>query len=383
MQFKDDMKGFSEENPFLDNQGKFIHGELKNEKFHRVKNIKKSHSEINSKKFHSETNQISRQREEEVVEDDAYDRDDFYNYIAKANASIDLKKKEKEDEISEEAKREAGIKTAFVEALKKKEDIKKELQGETSYDGDVVALGKQGVVAIVYDFFDLKNKLKELVGELLVALIPYLVAAFSIVLVFLVIVAILIEAFASMEKVGNGIQGFLDQIVFDDSTYVDELFSEEEIAEIKKNLILTEEEEKAVTFALSKVGYPYSQAKRESGDYFDCSSLCYYALCYAGYDLSPTNHKPPTAAAMAKALVDSEKTIVCDDESFTMRPGDLIFYGGSNNGRYMGIYHVAMYIGGGYVVEALGDEYGVVYRAVKTKNACLVARVIERSVDNE
>ena len=55
MQFKDDMKGFSEENPFLDNQGKFIHGELKNEKFHRVKNIKKSHSEINSKKFHSET----------------------------------------------------------------------------------------------------------------------------------------------------------------------------------------------------------------------------------------------------------------------------------------------------------------------------------------
>lgn len=39
---------------------------------------------------------------------------------------------------------------------------------------------------------------------------------------------------------------------------------------------------KVVAFALSKVGYPYSQAYRDSGNYYDCSSLAYYAWRSAG-----------------------------------------------------------------------------------------------------
>ena len=42
---------------------------------------------------------------------------------------------------------------------------------------------------------------------------------------------------------------------------------------------------KVVEFALSKVGYPYSQELRHSGTHFDCSSLAYYAWKHAGVDI--------------------------------------------------------------------------------------------------
>ena len=44
-----------------------------------------------------------------------------------------------------------------------------------------------------------------------------------------------------------------------------------------------------------------------------------------------------------------------------MQPGDLIFYSYCNNGRYMNISHVAIYVGNGKVVEAKSEAYGVVY----------------------
>ncbi len=47
-----------------------------------------------------------------------------------------------------------------------------------------------------------------------------------------------------------------------------------------------------------------------------------------------------------------------------MQPGDLIFYSYTNNGRYKNISHVAIYVGGGKVVEARSEEYGVIYRDV-------------------
>ena len=52
----------------------------------------------------------------------------------------------------------------------------------------------------------------------------------------------------------------------------------------------------------------------------------------------------------------------------------LVFYGGSDNGRYLGIYHVAIYVGNGKAVEALNTEYGVVYQTLRTNNAIMVCR---------
>ena len=44
------------------------------------------------------------------------------------------------------------------------------------------------------------------------------------------------------------------------------------------------------------------------------------------------------------------------------------------NGRYMGIYHVAIYVGNGMCVEALNTSYGVVYQRLRTTNAIMVCR---------
>lgn len=60
--------------------------------------------------------------------------------------------------------------------------------------------------------------------------------------------------------------------------------------------------------------------------------------------------------------------------TFDLKPGDLVFYGGDANGRYMGIYHVAIYVGNGMAVEALNEDYGVVYQKLRTNKACMVCR---------
>ena len=109
------------------------------------------------------------------------------------------------------------------------------------------------------------------------------------------------------------------------------------------------------SFVLSKVGYPYSQDYRDSGSYYDCSSLAYYAWQSAGVNISHGGSN--TAAAEAQGLNEAGRTVTYAD----LQPGDLIFYSYCNNGRYMNISHVAIYVGNGKVVEAKSEAYGVVY----------------------
>ena len=103
---------------------------------------------------------------------------------------------------------------------------------------------------------------------------------------------------------------------------------------------------KVVAFALSKVGYPYSQAYRDSGDYYDCSSLAYYAWRSAGVSIMYEGSN--TAASEGKYCYDNNLLVNYDE----MQPGDLIFYSYDRNGRFMNITHVAIYAGNGKVVEA-------------------------------
>lgn len=110
--------------------------------------------------------------------------------------------------------------------------------------------------------------------------------------------------------------------------------------------------QKAVaSFALSKVGYPYSQPLRNSGKAFDCSSLAYYAWKSAGVDISFGGGT--TAAAEAEGLKD--KTV----KEENLQPGDLIFYSYTINGRYKNISHVGIYVGNGKMVEAVDEAHGV------------------------
>lgn len=111
----------------------------------------------------------------------------------------------------------------------------------------------------------------------------------------------------------------------------------------------------ACYFALSKVGYPYSQDYRDSGDYYDCSSLAFYAWKAAGKNISYQGSN--SAASEAQGLEAAGKVVTYSE----MQPGDLIFYSYEVNNRYKNISHVAIYIGNGKVVEAKGTNYGVIY----------------------
>ena len=120
------------------------------------------------------------------------------------------------------------------------------------------------------------------------------------------------------------------------------------------------------SYALHRVGYPYSQELRDSGNYYDCSSLAYYSWKDAGVDIS--HGGATTAAAEAQGLDEVGKTVSYDQ----MQPGDLIFYSFTSNGRYKNISHVAVYVGDGKVVEALNENSGVVYRDVASVGKIVV-----------
>ncbi len=158
-------------------------------------------------------------------------------------------------------------------------------------------------------------------------------------------------------------------------TMTNSSLSDEEIDRIVEASGAKGKKKRSIKFALSRVGYPYSQPLRTSGTYYDCSSLAYYSWLSAGVDISFGTNYPPTAAAEASMLMSyGTKVSGSSVDINDMKPGDLIFYGGSDNGRYLGIYHVAIYIGGGNVVEAMNEQYGVVYGGLRTKNLVLIMR---------
>lgn len=114
----------------------------------------------------------------------------------------------------------------------------------------------------------------------------------------------------------------------------------------------------AVKNALARLGMPYSQTYRDSGDYYDCSSLTYYAYKEAGISLSYRGSN--TAAAQAELIACRDCEVAYED----IREGDLIFYSFTANGRYKDISHVAVYAGNGYLIDASSSKGYVVFRPV-------------------
>ena len=119
-------------------------------------------------------------------------------------------------------------------------------------------------------------------------------------------------------------------------------------------------ERQVCRYALSKVGYPYDQSRRDSGEAYDCSSLAHWAWDSAGVDI--TYQGMSTAAMEAKGLHEAGREV----DFAELQPGDLIFWAweGSPGGGYLSIDHVAVYIGDGYIVEAANEDVGVVYHPV-------------------
>lgn len=96
---------------------------------------------------------------------------------------------------------------------------------------------------------------------------------------------------------------------------------------------------KAANFAIEAVGTPYSQDKRMKEGYFDCSSFVWRSYKAAGVGIGGSNTYAPTAANMAKYMVEHGQEI---KELSQIKAGDLIFNGGDSNSRYRGIWHVSM-----------------------------------------
>ena len=138
--------------------------------------------------------------------------------------------------------------------------------------------------------------------------------------------------------------------------------------------LMSFEQETAVWYALDKVGCEYEQEHHtELVDLvFDASSLVYRSYWYVGVDISYEDNY--SAAGMCEALIFNGREVM----NGVMKPGDLLFYGGSDNGRYAGIYHVAMYVGNidgvDKMVEARNPESGVVYCNVRDENLVVIAR---------
>ncbi len=98
----------------------------------------------------------------------------------------------------------------------------------------------------------------------------------------------------------------------------------------------------AVQVALGQVGKPYAWGASGPGS-FDCSGLVTYAYRAVGI-----SHLPRSSAAMYGATTRISRS--------DLRPGDLVFY-------HSPVSHVAIYIGGGQVVEAPNSGSNVRVRA--------------------
>ena len=103
--------------------------------------------------------------------------------------------------------------------------------------------------------------------------------------------------------------------------------------------------------AASRLGDPYSQAKRGQGRYTDCSYLTQWCYKQKGINIAGT---------AGEQLRQAEKNgwMISKDQ---LQPGDLVFWGG-NSSRYKNCGHVGIYVGDGYCIEASSSKGQVVKR---------------------
>ena len=263
----------------------------------------------------------------------------------------------------------AATKTAVANLFKAKADMSNDLVSE-KVTGDALRDGNSGFVKTFTTVINPMTYVKKWLAKLAALIAPYILIFTSIAAVVFIIIALLFSVLQPIAEVGEALSGFVAMFTGDGGGLRNTSFSDGEIDEIVAASGADETQEKVIRYALSKVGYPYSHDYRTSGKAYDCSSLAYYSWENAGVDISYGTNYPPTAAEGARMLEADGKKLSTSD----LKPGDLIYYGGEANGRYMGIYHVAIYVGDGMAVEALSTKYGVVYQKLRTKNACMICR---------
>ncbi len=104
----------------------------------------------------------------------------------------------------------------------------------------------------------------------------------------------------------------------------------------------------AVQAAMAQVGKAYVWGGANPSVGFDCSGLVMWAWAQAGVSL----------AHYSVAQYDSVPSISASQ----LQPGDIVFYYSSDGGGQPG--HEALYIGGGQVVQAADQQYGILVTSI-------------------
>lgn len=127
--------------------------------------------------------------------------------------------------------------------------------------------------------------------------------------------------------------------------------------------------------AISKTKTKYSQAKRMSKGYYDCSSLVSRVYRKYGVYFGSKTGWSPTAAGIGQWCSNHNKVIAKKAVDYTkLVPGDLVFYSYTKNGRYKNISHVEMYVGNGMSVSASSSHNAVIHYGYSTYGIVLIAR---------
>jgi cell wall-associated NlpC family hydrolase len=120
----------------------------------------------------------------------------------------------------------------------------------------------------------------------------------------------------------------------------------------------------AVAYAIAQVGDPYLWAA-EGPDKFDCSGLVLASYLSAGYRGLPRVAVDQYAATRLRSVQLS-----------ALVPGDLLFF--SSSSSWTDIHHVAMYVGGGKMVEAPRAGVNVRVTTVRWSRIFAATRVSQR-----
>lgn len=206
-----------------------------------------------------------------------------------------------------------------------------------------------------------------LIGNILTYILPF-------VAVFIIFAAVA----AAVTNVAKSILSFFGLGGSDDdnsrenmSTYTDERI-DELVAEREG---LTSDQEELIRYALKQVGKEYTSVdevndgmSRTGPDSYDCSGLAYDVENHIGKNITAGS-----AAEQAELMMEQGKFL--QDESVAPQVGDLIYYADppddvkpEHEEKWSHVYHVAIYVGNNYVVEAYGDSVGVIYGKLRSKN---------------
>jgi cell wall-associated NlpC family hydrolase len=117
---------------------------------------------------------------------------------------------------------------------------------------------------------------------------------------------------------------------------------------------------KAVAYAKRQLGDPY-RFGAAGPNAFDCSGLTMKAYAHAGKRIGGHSATAQYRTARAKHQLRSVRHV---------RVGDLLFYGSTRD-----VYHVAMYVGKGRMIEAA--DYGIPVRIVKMRKGGLLSKVAD------